>query len=366
MSTLFKSYDMADMKLANRLVMAPMTRARVPDTIPSPLTAQYYAQRAEAGLIITESTQVSAQGRGYLDTPGIHTPEQIAGWKLTTDAVHQAGGRIFVQLWHVGRLSHTSLQEQNAAPVGPVATVAEETLVWAYDDQGEAAHVPASKPVALDINAIRQVIDDFRRAAHNAIKAGFDGVEIHAGNGYLFEQFINAALNTREDRYGGIEIANRLRLLLDTVDAVASEIGSHRLGVRISPFARLGDLQAFEDEEATWLALAGALLQRDLAYVHASHLGSTAFQKSFRAAYCGTLILAGGFTPESAALALAAEEADLIAFGKPFIANPDLVKRLANGWPLAEAGREAFYGGGANGYTDYPTYTPELCLQPAL
>ena len=364
MSILFQPYDLAGLKLANRLVMAPMTRARVPDTIPPAQMALYYAQRAGAGLIITESAQVSTQGRGYLCTPGIHTPEQIAGWRRVTDDVHRAGGRIFVQLSHVGRVSHTSLQEDGAAPVAPVAVAAAQTSVQAFNTEGHPAQVPASQPTALDAAGIRAVIEDFRRAARNAMTAGFDGVEIHAGNGYLFEQFINAGLNTREDRYGGAPIANRLRLLLETVDAISAEIGSTRVGVRVSPFVRLADLHAFEGEEATWLALAGALAQRNLAYVHASHLGTPAFQASFRSAYCGTLLLAGGFTPETAEQALATGDTDLVAFGKPFIANPDLVERLRNGWPLAEAGREAFYGGGAEGYTDYPGYTPEAEAVP--
>ncbi|MCP8896955.1 alkene reductase [Shinella daejeonensis] len=356
--SLFDSYDLSGLNLSNRIVMAPMTRARALDTIPPEHTALYYAQRASAGLIITESVQVSAQGRGYLCTPGIHTSEQTAGWKRTTDAVHRAGGRIFAQLWHVGRVSHTSLQEDGQPPVGPVAVPAADTLVQAYDADGQPGQVPASVPVALDIAGIRQVIEDFRRAARNALMAGFDGVEIHAGNGYLFEQFINGGLNTREDRYGGAPIANRLRLLLETVDAVSKEIGSTRVGVRISPFARLADLQAFEGEEATWLALAGTLSQRRLAYIHASDLGTPDFRHAFRNTWCGTLILAGGFTAETAQQALAANEADLVVFGRPFIANPDLVERLRHGWPLAEAGREALYGGGAHGYIDYPAYSP--------
>lgn len=234
----------------------------------------------------------------------------------------------------------------------------------AFNADGQPAQVPASRPVALDRAGIRRVIEDFRRAARNAMTAGFDGVEVHAGNGYLYEQFINGGLNTREDRYGGAPIANRLRLLLETIDAIAADIGSTRIGVRISPFAQLADLHAFDGEEATWLALAGALAQRNLAYVHASDLGTPAFQASFRLAYCGTLLMAGGFTPENAEQALAAGQTDLIAFGKPFIANPDQIERLRNGWPLAQAGREAFYGGGAEGYTDYPTYAVQARGMP--
>ncbi|KUE88018.1 MULTISPECIES: alkene reductase [Cupriavidus] len=358
MTSLFDPYDLAGLQLPNRVVMAPMTRARAVDTVPPTDMATYYAQRASAGLIITESAQVSAQGRGYLYTPGIHTPQQIAGWQRTTDAVHRAGGRIFIQLWHVGRVSHVSLQADGNAPVSSVAVTAADTQVLAYDTNGQPAQVQVSAPAALDLAGIRGVIEDFRNAARNAMAAGFDGVEIHAGNGFLFEQFINAGLNTRTDQYGGASIDNRLRLLLETVDAVAGEIGNARVGVRVSPQARLNDLHAFEEEEATWLALAEALSRRSLAYMHASHLESPAFQQAFRKAYQGTLMLAGGFNSESAREALDAGQADVIVFGRPFISNPDLVERLRNDWPLAEAGREAFYGGGARGYIDYPAYDP--------
>ncbi|WP_321960599.1 alkene reductase [Paraburkholderia sp. J7] len=356
MSSLFDPYDLAGLQLPNRIVMAPMTRARAHDTVASEHMATYYAQRAGAGLIIAESAQVSRQGRGYLCTPGIHSLEHIAGWKRTTDAVHRAGGRIFAQLWHVGRVSHISLLEEGQSPVSPVAVPAADTFVQAYNANGQPGQVPVSAPVALDIAGISQIVEDFRRAARNAVAAGFDGVEIHAGNGYIFEQFINGRLNTRVDEYGGATIANRLRLLLETVDAVSWEIGRTRVGVRVSPFAHLYDLHAFDDEEATWLALAEALSRRGLAYVHASHLGTPEFEQAFRAAYRGTLMVAGGFTAETAQQALDAGRIDLGVFGRPFIANPDLVERLRNGWPLAEAGREAFYGGGTQGYTDYPAY----------
>lgn len=356
MNPLFSPYKLGGLTLANRVVMAPMTRARALDTVPSPSMAQYYAQRAGAGLIITESAQVSLQGRGYLCTPGIHTPEQIAGWRQVTDAVHQAGGRVFVQLWHVGRLSHTSLLPEGQSPVGPVSVHAADSLVQGYDGEGCPTQVQASLPTALDIPGIRRIIADFRQAAENAIDAGFDGVEIHAGNGFLFEQFINAGLNTREDQYGGPTIANRLRLLLETVDSIISAVGSERVGVRVSPFAHLGDLHTFESEKATWLGLAGALCQRQIAYLHASHLGSASFQKDFRRTFGGTFVLAGGFTAQTAREALEAGDADLVVFGRPFIANPDLVERIRHDWPLAEAGKEAFYGGDERGYTDYPTY----------
>lgn len=364
MNSLMDSYNLAGLGLNNRLVMGPMTRARAVDSVPNELMATYYAQRASAGLIITESIQVSEQGRGYLCTPGLHTAEQVRGWKRVTQAVHNNGGRIFAQLWHVGRVSHASLQPEGKPPVSPVARLAQNTLVHAYGPDGQPAQVQASEPIELNVQGIHQIIADFRQAARNAMDAGFDGVEIHAGNGFLFEQFINGGLNTRTDSYGGPMIGNRLRLLLETVDAVATEIGSRHIGVRISPFAHLADLGTFDDEEATWLALAGALSQRNVAYIHASHLGTKRFQRTLRNTYAGTLLLAGGYTGETAEQALELAETDLVVFGRPFISNPDFVARLQHHWPLAEAGEEAFYGGGATGYTDYPQHIPNA--QPAI
>lgn len=358
MSSLMESYNLAGLRLNNRIVMGPMTRARAFDSVPTELMATYYGQRASAGLIITESIQVSEQGRGYLYTPGLHTAEQVEGWKRVTQAVHDNGGRIFAQLWHVGRVSHVSLQPGGKSPISSVARPALQTSVHAYGADGLPGQIQASEPVEIDLHGVIQIIEDFRRAARNAMDAGFDGVEIHAGNGFLFEQFINGGLNTRTDKYGGSCITNRLRLLLETVDTVAAEIGGRHIGVRISPFARLADLHAFEGEEATWLALAGALSQRSLAYLHASHLGTQKFQRVLRNTYAGTLMLAGGYTGELAAVALDQAETDLVVFGRPFISNPDFVARLQHNWPLSEAGEVAFYGGGAAGYTDYPFHPP--------
>jgi N-ethylmaleimide reductase len=366
MPALFAPFRISGLILPNRIVMAPMTRARAADTVPSIDMATYYGQRASAGLIITESVQVSAQGRGYLYTPGIHTPSQVDGWKRVADAVHAAGGRIFIQLWHVGRVSHTSLQEGGGQPVAPVRAQAVNTLVHAFDKTGSPAQVQASTPAALDDRGIQRVIDDFRQAARNAIAAGLDGVELHAGNGFLFEQFINGGLNTRKDRWGGRSISNRLRLLLETVDSVANEIGSARVGVRISPRAYLADLHAFEGEENTWLTLADRLSSRNIAYVHASQMGSVEFERAFRERYRGTLMLADGFTTATAQEALENGRADLVVFGRAFIANPDLVERIRNEWPLAEAGREAFYGTGTNGYIDFPRYADDSVEQRGL
>lgn len=363
MQKLFQPYDLAGLRLPNRVVMAPMTRSRSPSTIPDAQTALYYAQRASAGLIISEGIPVSQEGTGFLFNPSLFTSAQAAGWAPVTDAVHAQGGRIFAQLWHVGRLSHVSLQEHGAAPIGPVARRAESASAYAWVEPGVAGSVAASVPRAIPAGEIPRVVDDFVRSARMAIAAGFDGIELHGANGYLFEQFLNGELNTRTDAYGGA-IDNRMRLLLDTVDALVAEVGAHRVGVRISPFGRLYDMQPFADERETWLAVAAALDARHLAYVHTSDqlvMGCEAipasFVTAFRAAYRGTLISAGGFEQASAERALQDDQLDLVAFGRPFIANPDLVARMEHGWPLATADRATFYGlHGARGYTDYTTY----------
>lgn len=362
MTTLFDRYDLAGLPLANRAVMAPMTRSRAANGVPDVLTERYYSQRASAGLIISEGVAVSQQGTGYLFTPGLYTEDQVTAWRRVTDAVHAKGGRMFAQLWHVGRNSHVSLQAGGMAPVSPVARRAQAVQTYAWAAPGVPGMVAASEPRALSTDEVEAVIDDFIGAGQRAVQAGFDGVEVHGANGYLFEQFINGELNTRDDRYGG-SIDNRLRLLLETVDGLSAAIGGQRVGVRISPFGRLYDMHAFDDEAATWLALAAELGKRQLAYVHLSDqrtIGAdcdTAFFADFRKAYSGTLIVAGGFDQDSAEAALAAGKADLIGFGQPFIANPDLVERMANSWPLAQAQRETLYGlHGARGYTDYPRY----------
>jgi len=365
MDKLFTPSNVGDTPLVNRIVMAPMTRSRAQegDTADA-LTATYYRQRATAGLIITEGAQISVQGQGYLFTPGIYNQQQVEGWKKTTEAVHQAGGKIFIQLWHVGRVSHTSLQENGQAPVSAVAVTAKETTCFARDEQGNAGRVPVSTPKALTASEIKDVVNDYVIAAQNAIKAGFDGVEIHAANGYLLEQFINGGLNTRNDNYGGESIDNRLRFVLEVTDAVAEAIGAEKTGIRLAPFGRLFDMHAFEGEEQTWLQLADALNSRQLAYVHLSDqqtLGAQAipdgFTDKFRATYTGTLIIAGGFDKQRAEEYLRNDKADLIAFGRPYIANPDLAERMKNDWPLNEVNRDTMYGGSAEGYTDYPFWS---------
>ncbi|WCM53240.1 alkene reductase [Pseudomonas sp. WJP1] len=365
MHPLFKSFDLAGTRLANRVVMAPMTRARALNDIPDEHTVLYYAQRASAGLIISEGIPISREGCGYLFNPGLYSDEQTQGWRRVTDAVHAKGGRIFAQLWHVGRVSHVSLQPEGAAPVSSVATVAARSNAYAWVEKGQPGPVQASVPRALGTSEVQRITADFVNAARRAIEAGFDGIELHGANGYLFEQFLNGALNNRQDNYGG-SIANRQRLLLETLDALATEIGSARVGVRLSPFGRLFDMHPYAEEAETWLSLASALNDRDLAYVHLSDqltIGAEAipegFANQFRQAYQGTLIAAGGFNRELAEAALETGDLDLIAFGRPFISNPDLVQRMQNGWPIAEGDRSTFYGVNGSptkGYTDYPAY----------
>ena len=365
MDKLFTPCVVGDTALTTRIIMAPMTRSRARDgDIADNLTAKYYRQRASAGLIISEGSQISIQGQGYLFTPGIYSTAQVEGWIKTTRAVHQAGGKIFIQLWHVGRISHTSLQTDAAAPVSSVAVRAENSTCYARDENGMAGPVQVSVPRALTAKEIGMVIQDYVQAAENAIQAGFDGVEIHAANGYLLEQFINGALNTRNDEYGGESIGNRLRFVLEVTDAVSRTIGAGKTGIRLAPFGRLFDMHPFDNEEQTWLTLAEELTTRGLAYVHLSDqqtLGEQAipegFIDKFRTAYHGTLIIAGGFDKQRAESYLQQGKADLIAFGRPYIANPDLTERMKNDWPLNEVNRATMYGGSEAGYTDYPFWS---------
>ncbi|MFM0616339.1 alkene reductase [Paraburkholderia nemoris] len=362
MSKLLQSYDMNGTLLANRVLMAPMTRSRTQDTVPDAKTALYYRQRAGAGLIVTEGSQISIEGTGYLFTPGIHTPEQIKGWQAVTKGVHEEGGKIFIQIWHVGRISHVSLQENGAAPISSVDEPAHGCTCFGYDESGQPGPVPLSTPRALTKDGIARVTTDFVTAAKNSMEAGFDGIEIHGANGYLFEQFINAGCNNRTDEYGG-SLENRLRFTLDAVDAMADAIGSSKVGIRLAPYGRLHDMHSFDDEENTWLTLAGKLTERDLAYVHLSDQESLCnaaipkdFIRKFRNAYKGTLVIAGSLTQETAEELVNSGVADLAGFGRPFISNPDLVERFRNNWPLTPFDPATFYGGGDEGYIDYPVY----------
>ncbi|MCC4614793.1 alkene reductase [Xanthomonas campestris pv. asclepiadis] len=365
-SKIFQPFDLGDTRLSNRIVMAPMTRARNPEYVANALTATYYAQRASAGLIVSEGTPVSQQGQGYIDVPGIWSQEQVAGWKVVTDAVHVQQGNIFAQLWHVGRMSHTSLQPNGADPVSastrPVAS-SSKSFAFIYREDGTRGTVEPSPPRALETEEVPGIVRDFEQAAQRAIDAGFDGIEIHAANGYLFEQFLNPITNDRVDAYGG-SLQNRARLILETVDAVAARIGSGKVGIRLAPNNRQFDMPAYAESEASYLYLAEELAKRALAYVHLNdnHANgspdmSETFLAAFKRSYGGTVILAGKLTLEWATRLIDQGVIDLAAFGQPFIANPDLVARLQTGVPLATPDRDTYYGGGAEGYTDYPAAT---------
>lgn len=357
MNSLFAPHTLGSLTLDNRIVMAPMTRSRRPDHIPDADTAEYYRQRASAGLIITEGVFVSPEAQGYSHVPGLWTDEQAAGWAGVTEAVHGAGGRIFTQLWHVGRVSHSSLQPGGAAPVGPSALRA-QAQVWI----GDAGFADADTPRALHTDEIPRLIADFADAAARAAQAGFDGVELHGAHGFLLEQFLNAHVNDRTDRYGG-SVENRARFLLDTLDTLADRIGAHRVGVRLSPLTLANDLPADDGTEDLYAYLAPELARRELAYVHLSdlHLSggpdiSQEFLKTFRHAYDGTVLLAGGLDRARAEHLLNDGLLDFAVFGRPFIANPDLVERLRDNLPLATPDAATFYGGGTEGYTDYPRH----------
>ncbi|CAG2156639.1 N-ethylmaleimide reductase [Cupriavidus yeoncheonensis] len=353
--TLLEPYSLGSLTLANRVVMAPLTRNRAgAGLVPSDLAATYYAQRASAGLLITEATQVSAQAQGYQDTPGLYTQEQIDGWRKVTDAVHAKGGRIFVQLWHVGRVSHVALQPGGVAPVAPSAIRA---VTKTFVNNGFA---DVSEPRALALNELPGIVSDFRQAAANAIAAGFDGVEIHGANGYLLEQFIKDGANQRTDAYGG-SVENRARLLLEVVAAVAKEIGAERTGVRISPVSPANAISC-SDPQPQYDYIAEQLSALGIVYLHVVE-GATGGPRdvapfdydALRSRFKQTYLANNGYDLALASARLAEGKADLFAFGRPFISNPDLVERLKSGAPLAALNPATLYGGGAEGYTDYPT-----------
>ncbi len=348
---LFEPLKLGPLTLPNRFVMAPLTRNRAvpPGMVPSPLAVEYYAQRASAGLLITEASQVSQQGQGYQDTPGIYSKEQVAGWRKVTDRVHERGGRIFIQIWHVGRVSHNSLQPNGGAPVAPSAIRAKgKTFV-------NNSFTDISEPRALELSEIPGIIEDFKRGTANALAAGFDGVEIHGANGYLLDQFAKDGTNKRTDAYGG-SIENRARLMLEISKAVAGEAGAERTGIRISPVTPANDVSD-SNPQPLFDYIVDHLNALKLTYIHVIE-GATggprdvaSLRKRFKQAYVAN----NGYDFELATKVLAANEADLIAFGKPFISNPDLVERLQKGAPLNAFDKATFYGGGAKGYTDYPT-----------
>jgi N-ethylmaleimide reductase len=367
MSDLFDSYDLSGLLLPNRIVMAPLTRARAKHDAADELIALYYAQRSTAGLIISEGTPISRQGQGYLFNPGIFSSDQIAGWRKVTRSAHSAGGRIFAQLWHVGRVSHFSIQGRQ--PVSATDRIARGAMAFGYDEQGQPSFLPVSSPYALTTTEVGRIVEDFAIATDNAVAAGFDGIELHAANGYLFEQFLNPLVNDRTDRYSADLMENRLRFTLEVVDAVNARIGSQRVGIRFSPFGQNSDMPPYPDAEQTYLQLGRELADRRIAYMHfmdQSGYRSMPAQVSDKVHSLlrklrptfdkGALILAGGQTLAKANELIASGTIDLAAFGQPFIANPDLVARLRNGWPLAKPERETYYGGGAEGYVDYPPY----------
>jgi N-ethylmaleimide reductase len=355
---LFTPFDLRGRLLKNRIVMAPLTRNRAIHGTDAPqlLNAEYYAQRADAGLIISEASQISPTGKGYAWTPGIYSPEQIAGWKLVTDAVHAKGGTMFLQLWHVGRISHPSLQPGGVNPVAPSAIQAQGSRT--YIESG--TFVEVGTPRALELHEIQSIVNDYKKAARNAINAGFDGVEIHGANGYLIQQFLSDATNHRTDNYGG-SVTNRLRFALEVTNAVVSEVGAERTGIRLSPVTH-SNAATDSSPAAIYFPLVRELDKLNLAYIHVIE-GETGGARNFngfdfhalRKEFNGPWMVNNGYNLEMAAQAVASGYADLIAFGKYYISNPDLVTRLKTNAPLNEFDSNTFYGGDAKGYTDYPT-----------
>ncbi len=364
MTILFDPLQMGSLTLPNRIIMAPLTRMRAmqPGNIPHELNAKYYAQRASAGLIISEATQISQQGQGYPGTPGIHSLEQVRGWTLVTDAVHQAGGRIFLQLWHVGRISHPSHQPNGARPVAPSALAVENSGTLTVDWQ----ETPILVPRALETEEIPGIVADYKSAAENAKAAGFDGVEIHGANGYLLDQFLQDGSNVRTDHYGG-SIQNRARLLLEVVDAVMEVWGHDRVGIRLSPYGKFNGMKD-SDPIRLFTYVLRELDARGVAYVHViePRLANPGMHDEivedtpqaaslFRGAFKTVLVSAGGHTPDSAREFIQKNMADAVAFGRHFISNPDLPERIRKSGPLTPYDRATFYGGDSKGYTDYLT-----------
>lgn len=362
-NVLFRSFKLGDLTLPNRVIMAPLTRSRSaqPGDVPYELNVEYYRQRASAGLIIAEATQVSPQGKGYAFTPGIHSDEQVEGWRKVTSAVHEAGGRIHLQLWHVGRISHPELQPNGERPVAPSAIKPEgaQTFISA-----ESGMVDVPEPRALETDEIPGIVEQFRIGAENAKRAGFDGVEIHAANGYLLDQFLRSDSNQRSDEYGG-SLENRLRFPMMVVDAVVGVWGAERTGIRVSPTGSFNTMRD-ADPVATYGAFAKRLDEAGLAYIEVvedSFQGNLekgrpqavidAIRANFTRAYIGN----GHYTADEARQRIDAGQCDLASFGRPFIANPDLPERLRRNAPLNEWDSSTFYGGDERGYTDYPALT---------
>jgi N-ethylmaleimide reductase len=364
---LFTPVEVGPLALRNRVVMAPLTRSRAgPGNVPTQLNALYYAQRASAGLIISEATQISPEGQGYISTPGIHSAEQIGGWKCVTQAVHVAGGQIVCQLWHVGRISHPSFQPGGVAPVAPSAI---RPNGQAFTEKG---FEPIPTPRALEASEIPAIVAQYAQAARNALAAGFDGVEVHAANGYLIDQFLRDGTNQRTDRFGG-SIDNRSRFLMEVLDSVIAAVGAECIGVRISPQNTQNDITD-SDPQILFNYVAEQLSKKGLAYLHiiegdTSGIPVPPFDyKKLKRLFGGIVISNNGFDKLRANEAIAEGRADLIAFGKSFIANPDLVIRLFLDAPLMPVNRETLYGGSEQGYTDYPilrAVAPHSCYHDA-
>ncbi|MET0052536.1 MAG: alkene reductase [Candidatus Thiodiazotropha sp.] len=358
MTTLFDSMNCGELSLSNRVVMAPLTRNRSPGLKPNALNIEYYRQRASAGLIITEASQICPMGQGYLDTPGIYSDEQIAAWRGVTDAVHAEGGSIVIQLWHVGRISHTSLLPGGASPISSTDRPA-QTMTFT-----QAGFEPVSTPRALRDEELPGLVSDYAHAARCAMDAGFDGVEVHAANTYLLEQFLRDSINDRSGPYGG-PIPNRARLLLEVVQTVCDAIGAGRVGIRLSPMTRFGGSSELDsDPQALYGYVVEQLAPMGLAYLHVIE-GETGAERvpenapqfdyaALRRAFPGAWMVNNGYDREASLQVVASGAADLVAFGRPYIANPDLLRRLREDAPLNPLRGELLYGGGAEGYTDYP------------
>lgn len=368
--TLFTPLQMGDLTLRNRIVLPPLTRCRSeqPGNVPGKMMVDYYRQRASAGLMVTEGTQIEPRGQGYAWTPGIHSAEQIAGWKKVTEAVHQEGGTLFCQLWHVGRVSHSALQPNQQPPVAPSAVAATGVRVFIETGPGEGILTAPETPRELSTAEVKEIVGLYRQAAENAKEAGFDGVELHAANGYLINQFISEHTNFRTDEYGG-SLTNRLRFLQEIVAAVSGVFGSHRVGVRFAPlFASTSEERVYlglveSDPHATYIMAAQLLDSLEIGYLSIAEADwdnspelPEDFRQALRTAYRGPIIYSGRYTQKKAERVLAEGWGDLFGFGRTFIANPDLPERLRQGYPLNAVDAASLYGGTRKGYTDYPFY----------
>lgn len=368
----FEGVDLGRHRLSNRIVLPPLTRQRAaqPGNTATNLMAEYYRQRAGAGFMVTEGIQIEPRGQGYAWTPGIHTADQIESWRKVTDAVHAEGGVIFAQLWHVGRVSHGALQPNGGAPVAPSAIAPQKVKAFIETAPGEGELVAPPTPRALTVPEIAELVGLYAQAARNAIEAGFDGVELHCANGYLVNQFISEHSNDRRDGYGG-SLENRLRFLREIVAAVADAVGADRMGVRFTPLFESTDQDRVyiglveEDPHATYIEAIRVLERAGVAYLSIAEADwdnapdlPASFRQAVRDTYFGRIVYAGKYTVERGARLLETGLADMVAFGRTFIANPDLPARIANDWPLNALDPATLYGGGAKGFTDYPSYEP--------